>query len=68
MLSNHTLSGESLLLEDVEAVLSAAGVELLALSGVTWHLQQRHVVLQRVAQVVAVTKGQRVKGSHALVG
>lgn len=54
------MRGKPLLLEDVEAVLSST-----TLSGVTGHLEQRHITLQRVAQVVAVTEGQRSKG-HGL--
>lgn len=53
------MCGQALVLEDVEAVLLSAApcVHLLHCARVTRAMQQRQVVLQGVAQVIAVAGG-----------
>lgn len=58
-----TLHGQSLVLKDIEAVLVALWVELLIHGGLSrgaqlpGPLQQSQIVLQRVAQVIAIAGG-----------
>lgn len=56
----QTLCRKAFILKDVETVLSVAatGLELLMISRIIECFEKTHIILQRVAQVIAVTTGQ----------
>lgn len=61
-----TLRRKAFILKDIETVLfaAAAGVELLSFSMIIGCLEKSHVILKRVAQVIAVTTSQKMQTSQ----